>query len=299
MPTPERMTPSFYLEFWNGLGILLDAGEGAQRTLGQAGFSPHDIDYILVTHAHGDHVNGLAGLLQSMAVSRRKKPLRIIAPKSVIDFASETLEATEARLGFPVDYAIATGWGGERIWSGGGDEVWIEWFPVCHTRESVGFRLRIVLRGRIDTGKLRRLGLEPGPWLARIAMGESVNVGGRIIEAGDVLPPPATHTIVYTGDTAPCKSVLEAARGARILLHDSTFASDMENEAIERGHSTSSHAAIIAREAGVETLLLFHVSPRYRGVEARRLLEEARSIYSRTLLAWDLMRIRVPLPRPS
>ncbi len=299
VPTPERLTPAFYLEFWNGLGILLDAGEGAQRALGQAGFSPHDIDYVLVTHAHGDHVNGLAGLLQSMAVSRRRRPLRIIAPRSVVDFAMETLEATGTRLGFQVDYSVAEGRGSARLWSSGGDEIWVDWFPVCHTMDSVGFRVRIILRGRVDLERLRGLGLEPGPWLGRLARDGRVEVGGRVIEAGDLLPPPATHSLVYTGDTAPCRSVLEASRGARILLHDSTFASDMEEEAVERGHSTSRHAAFIAKEAGVEALILFHVSPRYRGVDARRLLLEARSIHPGTLLAWDLMRVRIPLPRTS
>ncbi len=295
MPTPERGTPAILVETWNGLTILLDAGEGVQSRLRLAGRSPESLDYVVLTHEHGDHVNGLAGLLQSMAVSKRRRKLTIIGPRPAIEFALDALEATGSRLGFPVDYIIVSGSGSLVLLEKGGDIVRLDWFPVCHTPHSLGYRVRVELRPRINMERLASLRLPPGPWIARLLRGERVEVEGRILEPGDLLSGGGSHTIVYTGDTAPCTTVLEASRGARVLLHDSTYDHSMEEEAIERRHSTSTHAAGIAAEAGVETLVLVHVSPRYRGVDARRLEQEARLLHPRTILSWDGMRLRVPL----
>ncbi len=297
MPTRERATSSILARLWNGLTLVLDAGEGAQVRLAEAGYSTHDIDYIVLTHGHGDHVNGVPGLLQSMSVSKRERPLHIAGPPDALSFVSGVLEAWRGRLGFDVHYHLLAP--GDRILlaSTGGDSVELEAFKTCHTRWSLGYRLTVKLRPRVNGEALRRLGVRPGPWLSRLLEGEPVQVEGRVIHPADVLSGGGAYTIVYTGDTAPCTTTLEAARGAAVLLHDSTFSSDMEEEAVERGHSTAGHAALVARESGAGLLVLIHVSPRYRGVEARRLLEEASRVFPRTVLAWDLARIRVPMAR--
>ena len=115
-------------------------------------------------------------------------------------------------------------------------------------------------------------------------------VGGRRVSLEEVAGPPASTSIVYTGDTSPCETVVEEARGARLLIHDATFDSTLAGEAYERGHSTAADAARVASRAGVHMLLLTHVSARYR--EGAGLLErEARRIHPRSLLAWDLARL--------
>ena len=149
-PTPERWLPAFYVEDWMGVGVLLDAGEGAQLRLAQAGRSVNDIDFILVTHAHGDHVNGLPGLLQSMYMNDRSRPLRIYAPRAVAEFVEDTLEVGGYRLGFEVEVVRVAGRGSARLASRGGDELVLHWFPVCHTVEAYGFKLEWRLRPRLS-----------------------------------------------------------------------------------------------------------------------------------------------------
>ena len=80
MPLPGRFLTSAMTRY-NGSGLLIDCGEGTQVALRKRGFSCHDIDTILITHTHGDHVSGLPGLLLSMGNAERTEPVRIIGPK--------------------------------------------------------------------------------------------------------------------------------------------------------------------------------------------------------------------------
>ncbi|MCE4627822.1 MAG: ribonuclease Z [Desulfurococcales archaeon] len=279
LPTRERLTSCVLVEDWNGNTILLDAGEACQLSLARHGYSTPRIDVIAVTHAHGDHINGLPGILQSMAVNKRRRPLTVVASTLASRFIRDTLEATETgeRLGFPVYVKEAERTGQHVVWRRGGDELVLGWFPTCHTRDSVGFTLSWRLRPRII------LDAEPpGPsWWA---------------DLGERLSPEESARIVYTGDTAPCSTVVENSRGATVLVHEATFASDREEEALERLHSTGAHAALVAREAGAKLLVLTHISARYRGYEARRILLEARRVFPRSVLAYDGMRLSLEVP---
>ncbi|MEB3774150.1 MAG: MBL fold metallo-hydrolase, partial [Desulfurococcales archaeon] len=139
------------------------------------------------------------------------------------------------------------------------------------------------LRPRIRREVLEASGLRHGPWIRDSLAGELEGATRRV----------EPIRIAYTGDTAPCRSVLEAVRGVDVLIHDSTYGGDRRVEAVERGHSSSVDAALIAREAGVRVLVLHHISARYQGVEAVRLVREARRIHGGAILSWDGMRIEV------
>ncbi|MCE4601463.1 MAG: MBL fold metallo-hydrolase [Desulfurococcales archaeon] len=298
MPTRERLTPSVLVYDWNGYTLLLDAGEGAQLRLHRTPRSVHDLDAIIVTHEHGDHVNGLAGLLQSMAVSRRRRPLSIIGPSTVVEFARDLLEATSTRLGFEISYVTLSGTGSMPLYRSGGDVLELKWAPSCHTNDSLAYRVEWRTRPRIDKSMLNALGLKPGPWIKELVERGSANVNGRRVKLEDISSHYFEASIVYTGDTAPCQPVIELSSNAVILLHEATYGSDMEDEAISRGHSTAEHAALVALEAGVRNLVLFHVSPRYRGRDARKLYLEAKRLFNRTVLSWDMMRVSLgPLRR--
>lgn len=69
--------------------------------------------------------------------------------------------------------------------------------------------------------------------------------------------------VVYSGDTRPCANVIEASRGADLLVHEATFSCELHGEAVAKKHSTVSEALGVARAAGVATLALTHFSQRY------------------------------------
>ena len=290
-----RRQPSILLRDWMGNYILLDAGEGVQMWLMNAGVSPSRIDVVAVTHPHGDHVNGLAGLLMTMSLEGRRRPLTIVSTRETLEFVMETLEATEARLGFKVDTVEARGRSYAQLKASGGDKVVLSWYPTCHTIESVGFRIDWILRPRIDPGRLSALGLKPGPWLSQLVTRGEALVEGRRVRLGDIAStPPASLSIAYTGDTMhPCPGLEEAVSGVDILIHEATLGEAYLEEARSRGHSTPLQAARLALKSGVGLLVLYHVSGRYEGFEARRLLSEARRVFPNTVLAWDGMRLVV------
>ncbi len=291
-PSRERWLPAFFISDWMGHGILLDAGEGAQLRLAELGFSVNDVDVIALTHSHGDHVNGLPGLLQSMYMNSRRKPLTILADALTAKFIREALEVEYRDLGFKIDLIEVSGEGEHTVSSKGGDSLVLKWFPVCHTIEAYGFAVEWRLRARLDLKKLRNLGLEPGPWISELLTRGEAHYRGVKVKLEDVSSGPGLMRIVYTGDTRPCRTVIDSARGARLLIHDSTFDSSLADEAAERGHSTSLDAARIASEAGVDVLVLTHISPRYRDYP-KVLVEDAKRVFQKSILAWDKMRLRL------
>ena len=169
-------------------------------------------------------------------------------------------------------------------------------FPVAHGVQSLGFALVEHPRpGRFDVEAADALGVPPGPERGLLQAGESVTLADeRVITPDEVLGPPRPgRKVVLSGDTAPTASVLEAARGAEVLVHEATFLDEERDRAQETAHSTALEAAEIARDAEVGLLALTHLSNRYFGPEVAR---EARTIFPETVVPKDFDLIDVPFP---
>ena len=98
---------------------------------------------------------------------------------------------------------------------------------------------------------------------------------------------------MFTGDTRPCASVVDAALGADLLIHEATFGEEEKDRAKETGHSTAREAAQIALAARAKRLVLSHVSARY-SISAEELVSEARTVFPQTTVAKDGMTVEVP-----
>jgi len=99
--------------------------------------------------------------------------------------------------------------------------------------------------------------------------------------------------VVISGDTAPCKEMIVAAKGADLLVHEATFGDEEKERAVETKHSTARQAAEVARAAGVKRLVLTHLSARY-SVATEGLLAEAQEVFPETVVARDGMVVEVP-----
>jgi ribonuclease Z len=166
-------------------------------------------------------------------------------------------------------------------------------FSVDHGANSCGYVFEEHERpGKFYRQKAEELGLEPGPLYKTLQDGKSVPVGDRLVTPEQVIGPVRPgRKIVYTGDTRPSNDVVGAAENADVLIHEATLTQDLSEFANTVGHSTAIEAAQIARQAGVRTLVLTHISSRY--ANAAPLLEEARSVFPNTLVAEDLLELEV------
>lgn len=291
IPSISRSLPSVAVTF-SGELILFDCGEGTQRQMMKAGTGFRQKLTILLTHLHGDHVFGLPGLIYTLSMLDRRHPLRVIGPRGTKDFVNALLSIRFGRLSYDIDVKEIDG----GIAYESRDFV-VEATDASHTVKSLAYRLRERSRpGKMKVELLERLGVPRGPLWGRLQRGEPIEFSGRIIRPEEVLGPPRRgRIIVYTGDTRPSDEIAEFSRGADILIHDATFDSKFEEDAVREGHSTARQAAEIALKAGVKRLYLFHISPRYEGDE-EKLLMEAKQVFPNTYIAEDLLSIEVPLP---
>jgi ribonuclease Z len=287
MPTAQR-SPSATIIRRGGERLLFDCGEGTQRQLLRSDVGLTDLREVFLTHFHADHFLGLPGMLKTFALRGRDLPLTVYGPVGLGELMT-SLRRLFGRLTYPYDVVeLPPGESLDR------DGYVLRAFPVRHGLSAIGYALVEHERpGRFDVEVADRLGVPPGPDRGRLQRGEQVALeNGRVVAPVDVLGPPRPgRTIVLSGDTAPIQSVVDAAEGADLLVHEATFCEDEADRARETEHSTAVEAARVARDAGVKLLALTHLSTRYFGGDVER---EAREIFPATVVPRDFDVIEVP-----
>jgi ribonuclease Z len=289
VPTPSRNLSATLLQRGPDQ-FLVDCGEGTQRQLIREGSGIHDISHVLLTHMHADHYLGLPGLLKTWDLWGRTLPVAVYGPRGLFDFL-DVLKRIIGKVHYPLTWHEIRP--GEAIVFE--DYRW-EAISTDHRISSVGYRLVEDPRpGRFDPDRARELGIEPGPDFGRLQRGERVLArDGREVAPDEVMGDMRRgRTVVLTGDTRPSPRVVEAARGADVLVHDATFVEDERERARETHHSTAREAATVALEAGVSRLVLTHSSFRYPG---KRILAEAQEVFPDSWMPSDHDRVIIPLP---
>lgn len=290
IPTLRRNLPAVALQREGDI-FLFDCGEGTQVQLIRASLSPGKLSAIFLSHLHGDHVTGLPGLLMTMMHQAREKPLFIFGPPGT----KEYLNLIRKCLGFNPPYLLDIREISEgRVYSGSG--FWVEAVGVDHKPHTFAFSLEEEPRpGRFFPDKAKELGVPKGPLFGKLQRGETLTLeGGEVITPSMVMGPSRKgRKFVYVTDTRPCPQIIELAKEADFLIHEGMFASDMEEEARLKGHSTISQAARIAVEAKVKKLVITHISSRYRQIN--ELLDEARAIFPHAIIGRDLMEFEIPV----
>jgi ribonuclease Z len=229
-------------------------------------------------------------MLKTFSLRGRELPLTIYGPRGLRELLT-TLRRIFGRLSYPLETVeLEPGAVLER------DGYRWEKFAVEHGVSAVGYALVEAARpGRFDVDNADRLGVPDGPSRGLLQRGERVTLpDGKVVTPSDVLGPPREgRKLVLTGDTAPAASVVEAASGADVLVHEATFLAGERDRARETMHSTAGEAALVAREAGVKLLALTHVSTRYFGHEV---VAEARELFPETVVPRDFDLVQIPFP---
>src|SRR3984957_4785146 len=263
--------------------FLVDCGEGTQMQMAKYKIRRSKINYIFISHLHGDHYFGLIGLLTSMGLLGRTQDLHIYAPSALQDIIGLQLKVADIHLPYPLHFHILDTEG--PICKEAKFEV--SCFPVFHRIECWGFRFREIRPfRRINPEKARQYNV-PSSFFDRLKWGESyLRKDGVLVENQTVTEPAAkARSYAYAADTLFDHRIAERVRGADLLYHETTYLKDLGEQAGKRYHSTTVQAATIALEAGVERLLIGHFSSKYEKLQAFE--QEAREIFPNTDLALE------------
>lgn len=289
-PTKGRGLPGIAVQR-EGSVILMDCGEGVQRQVLSEGVGLNKDTTILITHLHGDHVSGLLGLLQTMSLAQRTKPLNIVGPPKLLKWLQVTSELLHIGLTFPIDFVSAKQGTVLRL-----KDYRIKATRALHSVEAYSYLLQE--RGRPGVfypKKAKAIGVPEGRLWSRLQKGRQVKVGGKHVSPSEVTGPPRPgRRIGYSGDTRPSVRLARFFSGCDLLIFDSTFQGKDRDKAVQRKHSTCLEAAELAKSARVRRLALTHFSARYRNVAS--LVKEARGVFPNTFAAADGMRVEVDYP---
>ena len=291
LPIPDRALSSLYIRV-NGRSLLIDCGEGTQVGIRRLGWGFRCLDGLLLTHFHGDHCTGLAGLLLSLEKAERDEPFHIWGPKG-LKRVVEGLCIIVPQLNFPVILHELHS-AGESFEING---LEIRAFPVDHGGiPCYGFRITLPRSAAFDPEKAKALDVPVCEW-KHLQEGQNVRTGGRSIRPEDVTGAKRKGiTFVFCTDTRPCETLEKYTSEADLLILEGMYGTeDKRPQAIKNHHMMFSEAAEIARKNQPAALLLTHFSTSVDNPDDY--LESVRNIFANTWAAHDGETFTMRYPR--
>ena len=279
IPTKERNHTSILLSYKNE-NILIDCGEGTQRQFKKANLNPCKLTKILITHWHGDHILGLPGLLQTLAMQGYNKTLKIYGPKNTKRFAEEIMKmfVFVGKIKYEIKEVE-----GKFLNT---NDFSLQAFPLHHGTSCNGYSFIEKDRLRIDKKKLQKLKLPNSPLIKNLLEGKDIVYNSKKIKSKDLTYRQNGRKISFVFDTGYSNNIINNVKSSDLLIAESTYQKKDQSLASRYHHLTSTQAAIIAKKAKVKKLILTHISQRYptfSHIEA-----EAKKIFKNASIAKDL-----------
>jgi ribonuclease Z len=275
--------PSAQLLNVNEKYILIDCGEATQNQLLNFGLKSNRIDQIFISHLHGDHYLGLVGLLSSLHLNGRTKPMDVFGPAELKEIIDLQFKHSQTIIRYPINFKPTSDDKRYKIFEN--YDLAVDSFPLDHRIPCTGFiftekqRLRKMIKSKIDDLAI------PAEMIPLIKNGQSFKDKKGKIHLSEELTTEADQpkTYAYCSDTICSWKYLNYISKVDMLYHEATFMNDMIDRAEETFHTTALQAAEVALKAEVKKLLLGHFSARYRDLNP--LLEEAKTVFQDTQLA--------------
>jgi ribonuclease Z len=262
---------------------LIDCGEGTQQQLLRNGIKAQRIDHIFISHLHGDHYLGLVGLLSSLHLNGRTKPLNLFGPPELLEILELQFRYSQTEIRYPLNFNATQALTPQVIFQN--NDVVVETIILEHRIPCTGFkftqkkRLRKIIREKVEQYSIP---VELIPGIKRGA--DFTDRNGHVHKSAELTTEPdEPRSYAYCSDTICNWQYLDQIANVDTLYHEATFMQDMLQRATETYHTTSLQAAEVALKANAKQLLLGHFSARYRELEP--LLEEARSVFENSKLA--------------
>jgi len=300
MPTLKRNVSSIALVFINKNKLWLwDCGEGTQQQIQKTSLKLSKLEKIFISHLHGDHLFGLPGLLASRGLrgGKNQRKIQIFGPEGLDIYLKETLNITKTYIPYEIKIKIIPpNLSAGVIWE---DEDYIvRYNELNHNIRTYAYSVEEKKStSHFLIEKAQQYDIKPGPVYSSLKKGKTVKLpDGRVFQGEEFINDIRKgKKIVFGSDTVYSENLVSLAKDADLLIHESTFSQQEQENAKKNFHSTTRTAATVAKRAKVKQLILTHISPRYGSNNNKNtrteedLLIEAKSIFPQTLLAEDFM----------
>ena len=290
VPTRER-SQNAYLLRWDGEGFLLDPGEGTQRQLTLAGIAACSIHYICITHFHGDHCLGLAGVAQRLSLDNCDHPVHVFYPESGQPYIDRLCKAAIYQPKFELTLHPVGQAPGKMLELNRTEGYVLKAHSLDHSIPTIGFRLEEAQGLRFLPDKLEEAGVG-GSMVGELQSKGWIRYAERIIRLQDVAVARPGSVFAFVMDTRPCLGAIALAKDADLLVMEATYTAEHGNLADLYFHSTAEDAARTALDAGAHLLALAHFSQRYANGDQH--LSDAQRIFANVIALNDLDRIHIP-----
>lgn len=285
LPTSNRHPTSQVVTLNDNL-FLIDCGEGSQMQMNRYKIRKSRISHIFISHLHGDHYFGLAGLLTTYSLSDRKTPLHLYAPAGLEAILKLQVTSSDFDLPFPFHFHSLK----ENGILVNDAQFTISCFKVFHGIEAWGFKIeeKKKLR-RINGERIKDYSFIPTSFYERLQRGEDyISSDGYTVKNDEVTIANApSKSYAYCADTSFSPLLAEHLKSVTILYHESTYLKDQTTRAASRNHSTAEQAAQMAKLACVQKLLIGHFSSQYDNDKLYLFEEEAKAIFPNVELALE------------
>ena len=275
-PTAQVVTLSDQL-------FLIDCGEGTQMQMNHYKIRRSRINHIFISHLHGDHYFGLAGLINSMALLNREHDLHIYAHAPLQKITQLQFDIANTQLPFRLHFHELKNEG--TILEH--EKFSVECFAVQHRIDCMGFIIREKRNPRkIDIVKLKEFDI-PVTFYDKLQHGfdYTTPAGGVIKNETVTTANTPSRSYAYCADTIFDESIASKIKNINLLYHEATYLKDLASRAASRFHSTTEQAGTVAKLADAKRLLIGHFSSKYESLD--NFLEEAREVFPKTDLALE------------
>ncbi|MBT8303995.1 MAG: ribonuclease Z [Bacteroidia bacterium] len=284
--TPRTFTnpTSQVLEIKNHL-FLIDCGEGTQVQLRRNKIKFSRIKHIFISHLHGDHYFGLAGLISTFRLLSRESELHVYGPKGIKEVITLQMKLADSWTNYPLLFHELTSKESELVFED--EKVEVYTIPLQHRIYANGFLFKEKPGNRkLNIDAINEYKIDKA-YFKKLQQGaDVVNEEGELVANEEVTYAPSKRkSYAFCSDTAYKEDIVTIIKKVDVLYHEATFLERHEHLAPKTKHSTAKQAAQIAKLADVGTLILGHYSTRYDDIEEFR--QEASEIFKKVELADD------------
>ena len=283
MPMPNRFLSSLFINC-KGRKILIDCGEGTQISMKMKNCGFKNIDLICITHLHGDHFNGLIGLLSTIANSSRTEDLTIIGPHGIKEHMNAVRVLVEY-LPYNIN-VIENPEGPFSLCHEHLKDIEISTIRLEHSTECLGYSLDFKRWPKFNKDKANLNNVPTILW-QKLQSGKSITMDGLEYKPEMVLGDDRKGIKVsFITDTRPIFSIPEFIKDSDLFICEAMYGDDMDiSKAVKNNHMTFREAANLARLGNVKKLLLTHFSPSLENPQ--EFIENATSVFENTILGED------------